>query len=102
MKISKPLEDSKFFFGQIRKLMKWASFFIFGFIDNWLSGNLSDHGLPKTRVAGRHVRDAVQDCLGYDVDAAKKALKSNSSSSKKKNSDGDTIEAEKFSGSRNR
>ncbi|KAL3514994.1 hypothetical protein ACH5RR_021896 [Cinchona calisaya] len=63
-------------------------------------GYLSDDGVPKRRgQADMSVfRDAVQDCLDYDVEAAKKAL--NSNNSKKKNSNGDTSEVEKFSGLR--
>lgn len=63
-------------------------------------GYLSDDGVPKSRGhADMSVfRDAVQDCLDYDVQAAKKALKSNNSY--KRNSDGDTTEVEKFSGLR--
>ena len=65
-----------------------------------MTGYLSDDGVPKRRGhADMSVfRDAVQDCLDYDVQAAKKALKSNNSY--KRNSDGDTTEVEKFSGLR--
>lgn len=62
-----------------------------------LAGYLSDDGLPKRRGhADMSVfRDAVQDCLDYDPEAANKAFKAKG----KKISD-DTTEVEKFSGLR--
>ncbi|KAI5647832.1 hypothetical protein M9H77_33837 [Catharanthus roseus] len=58
-------------------------------------GYLSDDGSPKRRgQADMSVfRDAVQDCLDYDHETAKKALKAKSNKSSK-----DTTEVEKFSG----
>lgn len=88
------------------KIMKWDSrrckvlFRVFtnNCIYRLIAGYLSDDGLPKRRgQADMSVfRDAVHDCLDYDVAAAKKARKTDSS----KKSSNDTAEVEKFSGLR--
>lgn len=79
-------------------LNKDVCFLLFYFIIDKLlvlAGYLSDDGSPKRRgQADMSVfRDAVQDCLDYDHETAKKALKAKSNKSSK-----DTTEVEKFSG----
>lgn len=62
-----------------------------------MAGYLSDDGLPKRRgqTDMSVFRDAVQDCLDYDPEAANKAFKA-----KSKKISNDTTEVEKFSGLR--